>query len=67
MTDFLLGSKITADGNCSHETRRQLLLDRKVLTNLDSELKSRDTANKGLHGQRYGLPSGLVQLCELDP
>ena len=43
MTDFLiLDSKITADGNCSHEVRRQLLLGRKVRTNLDSMLKSRD-------------------------
>ena len=43
MTDFLfLGSKVTADGDCSHEIRRQLLLVRKALTNLDSVLKSRD-------------------------
>ena len=42
MTDFLLSSKITADGDCSHEIRRQLLLDRKTMTNLDSVLKSRD-------------------------
>ena len=42
-TDFLfLGSKITADGNCSDEIRRQLLLGKKVMTNLDSVLKSRD-------------------------
>ena len=43
MTDFLfLDSKITADGDCSHEIRRQLLLGRKAMTNLDSVLKSRD-------------------------
>ena len=43
MTDFLfLGSKITADGDCSHEIRRRLLLGRKVMTNLDSVSKSRD-------------------------
>ena len=43
VTDFIfLGSKITADGNCSHETKRCLLLGRKVMTNLDSILKSRD-------------------------
>ena len=43
VTDFLfLGSKITADGNCSHEIRRQLLLGRKAMTTLDSVLKSRD-------------------------
>ena len=43
MTDFIsLGFKITADGNCSHEIKRHLLLGRKVMTNLDSILKSRD-------------------------
>ena len=43
VTDFILGSsKITADGDCSHEIKRQLLLERKVMTNLDSILKSRD-------------------------
>ena len=43
MTDFLfLGSKITANGDCSHEIRRRLLLGRKAMTNLDSVLKSRD-------------------------
>ena len=41
--DFILGgSKITADGDCSHEIKRSLLLERKVITNLDSILKSRD-------------------------
>ena len=43
VTDFLfLGSKITADSDCSHEIKRQLLLGRKVMTNLDSIFKSRD-------------------------
>ena len=43
MSDFIFwGSKITADGNCSHEIKRRLLLGRKVMTNLDSILKSRD-------------------------
>ena len=43
VSDFVLGgSKITADGNCSHEIKRRLLLGRKVMTNLDSILKSRD-------------------------
>ena len=43
MTDFILGaSKITADGDCRHEIKRRLLLGRKVMTNLDSLLKSRD-------------------------
>ena len=56
VTDFLfLGFKITADGDCSHEIRRRLLLGSKVMTNLDSVLKSRD---KGPYSQGYGLPSG---------
>ena len=43
VTDFILGgSKITADGDCSHEIKRRLLLGRKPMTNLDSILKSRD-------------------------
>ena len=43
VTDFIfLGSKITADGDCSHELKRHLLLERKAMTNLDSILKSRD-------------------------
>ena len=44
VSDFILGggSKITADGDCSHEIKRRLLLDRKVITNLDSILKNRD-------------------------
>ena len=43
MSDFILGgSKITADGDCSHEIKRRLLLGRKVMTNLDSMFKSRD-------------------------
>ena len=44
VTDFIfLGSQVTADGECSHEIERRLLLGRKVMTNLDSILKSRDT------------------------
>ena len=43
LTDFIfLGSKITTNGDCSHETKRRLLLERKAMTNLDSVLKSRD-------------------------
>ena len=42
VTDYFLGSKITADGDCSHEIKRRLLLGRKAMTNLDSVLKSRD-------------------------
>ena len=51
VTDFiLLGSKITADGDCSHEIKRHLLLGRKVMTNLDSILKSRDiTSSTKIH------------------
>ena len=53
VTDFLfLGSKITADGDCSHEIKRHLLLGRKAMTNLDSILKSKhDFADKGLYSQ----------------
>ena len=48
VTDFLLlGCKITADGDCSHEIRRQLLLGRQAMTNLDSVLKSRDITLPG--------------------
>ena len=51
VSDFILGgSKITADGDCSHEIKRPLLLGRKVMTNLDSILKSRDiTLPKKVH------------------
>ena len=61
VTDFLfLGSKITANGDCSHEIS-SLLLGRKAMTNLDSVLKSRDySANKGPYSQGYGLPIGHV-------
>ena len=49
VTDFIfLGSKITADGDCSQEIKRRLLLGRKAMTNLDSILKSRDLCRKGL-------------------
>ena len=61
VSDCILGgSKITADGDCSHEIKRHLLLGRKVMTNLDSILKSRDIANKGLSSQGYGFSSGHV-------
>ena len=68
VTDFLfLGSKIPEDGNCSHEIRRQLLLGRKAMTNLDCVEKQRcHFANKGPYSQGYGLPSGQVWLWELD-
>ena len=67
--DFIfLGSKITADGDCSHEIKRCLLLERKVSTNLDSILKKQSHyfANKGLSSQRYGFSSGHVWMWELD-
>ena len=59
--DFIFwGSKITADGECSHEIKRRLLLGRKVMTNLESILKSRDIANRGLSSQGYGFSSSHV-------
>ena len=63
VADFIFGgSKITADGDCSHEIKRRLLLGRKVMTNLDSMLKSRDTTlpTKGPSNQGYGFSSGHV-------
>ena len=62
VSDFIFwGSKITADGDCSHEIKRCLLLGRKVMTNLDSIFKSRDNfANKGPSSQGYGFSSGHV-------
>ena len=63
VTDFILGGfKITADGDCSHEIKRLLLLGRKVMTNLDSILKSQRHyfANKGPSSQGYGFSSGHV-------
>ena len=68
VSDFIsLGSKITADGDCSHEVKRRLLLGRKVMTNLDSIFKSRDYfANKGPSSQGYGFSSGHVRMRELD-
>ena len=64
VTDFLLlGSKITADGDYSHETGR-LLLGRKAMTNLDSVLESRDITllTKVCYSQSYGLPRGHLRL-----
>ena len=57
VTDFIfLGSKITVDGDCSHEIKRLLLFGRKTMTNLDSILKSRDYFNdKGLSHQSHGF------------
>ena len=62
VSDFIFGgSKITADGDCSHEIKRRLLLGRKVMTNLDKILKSRHYfANKGPSSQGYGFSCGHV-------
>ena len=68
VTDFIfLGSKITVDGDCSHEIKRRLLIGRKPMTNLDSILKSRDYfADKGLFSQSYDFSSSQVWMLELD-
>ena len=63
VTDFILGgSKMTVDGDCSHEIKRCLLLGRKVMINLDSILKSQRhySANKVLFSQSYGFSSSYV-------
>ena len=62
VADFILGGapKIIADGDCSHEIIRCLLLGRKVMTNLDSILKNRDIATKGPSSQGYGFSSSHV-------
>ena len=62
VADFILGdSKITADGHCSHEIKRHLLLGRNIMTNLDSIIQSRDYfVNKGPSSQGYGFSSGHV-------
>ena len=68
VTDFIFwGSKITADGDCSHESKRHLLLGRKAMTNPDSILKSRCYfANKSPSSQSYGFSSSHVWMWELD-
>ena len=59
--DFIfLGSKITVDGDCSHEIKRRLLLRKKAMTNLDSVLKNRDITDKGPYSQSYGFSSSCV-------
>ena len=62
---IFLGSKITADGECSHEIKRRLLLGRKVMTNLDSVLKSRDiTLPTNVHlVKAMGFPV-FIHVCE---
>ena len=69
VSDFIFGgSKITADGNCSHEIKRRLLLGRKVMTNLHSILKSRDITlpTKIRLVKTYGFSCGHVWMSELD-
>ena len=66
VTDFMfLGSKITADGDCSQEIKRRLLLERKAMTNLDSILKSRDITLL-TKVQSNGFSSSHVWMWELD-
>ena len=65
--DFIWGgSKITADGDCSHEIKRQLLFGRKVMTNLFNILKSRDITDNGPYSQSYGFSSSHVWMWKLD-
>ena len=66
VTEFIfLGSKITADGDCSHEVKRHLLLERKVMTNLDSILKSREiTLPTKVHLVMYGCESWIIKKTE---
>ena len=69
MTDFIfMGSKITADGDCSHEIKIHLLLGKKAMTKLDSVLKSRKSAlpTKVPYSQNYGFSSSHVWMWELD-
>ena len=69
VADFIfLGSKITGDGNCSHEIKGYLFLGRKVMTHIDSIFKSRDiTLPTKVHlSQSYGFPSSHVGMWELD-
>ena len=68
VSDFIFwGSKITADGDCSREIKRCILLGSNVMTNLDNILKSRDYfANKGPSSQGYGFSSGHMWMWELD-
>ena len=68
VTDFIfLGSKITSDHDCSHEIKRNLLLGRKAMTNIDSVLKNRESsANKCPYNQISGFSSGHVWMWEVD-
>ena len=67
VTDFIfLGSKITADGDCSHEIKRLLLLGRKAMINLDSSIikQIHDFADKGPSSQSYGFSGSHVQMLD---
>ena len=66
VTNFIfLGSKVTADGDCSHEIKRHLLLERKVMINLDSILKSRDiTLSTKVHLVKATVFPAVVDGCE---
>ena len=68
VVDFIfLGSKITADGDCSHDIKRRLLIGRKAMTNLDSILKQRRyLADKVLSTQSYCFSSSHIWMQELD-
>ena len=67
VTDFIfLGSKITADSDCSHKIKRRLLLGRKVMTNLDIKKQRYPFADKGQYSQSYGFASSHEQRWELD-
>ena len=69
LSDFIFGgSKITADGDCSHEIKRRLLLGRKVMTNIDSILKKQRHyfVNKGPSSQGYSFSSSHIGMWELD-
>ena len=63
---IFLGSKITENGDFSHEIKRHLFLGRKAMTNLDSILKSRDITNKGPSSQSCGFSSSHIWMWELD-
>ena len=67
-TVVVLGSKITADGDCSHEINRHLLLGRKAMTTLDKHIKKQRQyfANRGPSSQSYSFSSGHVWMLELD-
>ena len=64
LADFIfMGSRMTADGDCSHEIKRRLLLRRKAMTNLDGVLKNKDHfADKGSYSQSYGFFSSHIQM-----